>query len=183
MSVSTPIKALGLGLVLALTSTMVGGVGAASFKPRPLPEFTRSAPTDWINSAPLSVSDLRGKVVLVDIWTFECWNCYRSFPWLKALEQQLADADFQVIGIHSPEFERERDRAAVARKVREFGLAHPVMIDNDFSYWRALNNRYWPTFYLVDKQGRIRARYIGETHADTPQAEAIERQILGLLAE
>lgn len=183
MRVSTTVRSLALSLVLILVSALVGGVGAAPFEARPLPEFTQSASTDWINSEPLSVSELRGKVVLVDIWTFECWNCYRSFPWLNGLEARLADADFQVIGVHSPEFERERDRAAVARKVEEFELDHPVMIDNDFSYWRALNNRYWPTFYLVDKQGSIRARYIGETHEGSRQAKVIEQRIRELLAE
>ncbi len=170
-----------LFVVLAITLGVVGATGAVTA--RALPEFTHSDSSDWINSDPLRVADLRGKVVLVDFWTFECWNCYRSFPWLNELEARLADADFQVIGVHSPEFERERDRAQVAEKVREFGLRHPVMIDNDFSYWRALGNRYWPTFYLVDKEGRIRAHYIGETHAGSRQAKAIERRIRELLAE
>jgi thiol-disulfide isomerase/thioredoxin len=174
---------VGALLVLVLMSAPLGGADAAPPTVRPLPEFTGSAPSDWINSDPLSVSELRGKVVLVDVWTFECWNCYRSFPWLKDLEKRLGDTDFQVIGIHSPEFERERDHDAVARKMVEFGLHHPVMIDNDFAYWRALGNRYWPTFYVVDKQGRIRARYIGETHSGDRQAEAIERRIRELLVE
>jgi thiol-disulfide isomerase/thioredoxin len=151
--------------------------------PRDLPEFTQRRASDWINSPPLRVSALRGKVLLLDVWTFECWNCYRSFPWLTAMEQRLAGESFAVIGIHSPEFERERDRAAVAAKAREFGLAHPIMIDNDMRYWRALDNRYWPAYYLVDKHGRIRAVYVGETHADTPQARKIEAELRDLLAE
>ena len=149
----------------------------------PLPEFTHNAPVDWLNSEPISAESLRGKVVLVDFWTFECWNCYRSFPWLNKLEDKLLNENFTVIGVHSPEFDRERDRAAVAAKVKEFGLRHPVMIDNDFSYWKAMNNRYWPTFYLIDKQGSVRYRFVGETHSGDRQATLIERRIRELLAE
>ncbi|GAB4355950.1 MAG: hypothetical protein Kow006_22750 [Gammaproteobacteria bacterium] len=137
----------------------------------------------WINSPPLQWSSLRGKVVLIDFWTFGCWNCYRSFPWLKALEQRYPGGDFRVIGIHTPEFEHEKEFARVLAKTREFGLEHPVMLDNDYAYWNAVGNRYWPTFYLVDKKGRVRAYFIGETHEGDPQAEAIEEQLVRLLAE
>jgi thiol-disulfide isomerase/thioredoxin len=89
----------------------------------------------WVNSAPLRLRDLRGQVVLLDVWTFECWNCYRSFPWLNDLESRLRPEGLRVVGIHSPEYDRERDTAAVAAKTREFGLHHPVMIDNDLAYW------------------------------------------------
>ena len=150
---------------------------------KPLPAFTHNAPVDWLNSEPISVESLRGKVVLIDFWTFECWNCYRSFPWLKELEAKLSDEDFIVIGVHTPEFARERNRGTVAEKTREFGLRHPVMIDNDFSYWKAMNNRYWPAFYLVDKQGRIRHRFVGETHRGDRQATRIEQRIRELLGE
>ncbi len=154
-----------------------------SAAPRDLPAFTQRSAKDWINSPPLTVRDLRGKVVLVDVWTFECWNCYRSFPWLHELEDALRDEAFTVLGIHSPEFERERDRKSVQAKVQEFGLTHPVMIDNDMRYWQALRNRYWPAFYLVDKRGRIRSMYVGETHAGTAQARKIEAELRALLAE
>lgn len=150
---------------------------------RPAPEFTHDDPRDWINSEPLQLSDLRGRVLLIDIWTFDCWNCYRSFPWLKALEAQFSDESFQVIGVHSPEFEHEKVRANIETKVDEFGLEHPIMIDNDFSYWRALDNRYWPAFYLIDKQGNLRAVFVGETHAGDVQARRIEQMISTLLAE
>lgn len=149
----------------------------------PAPAFTHQSADAWINSEPLSLTDLRGKVVLVDVWTFDCWNCYRSFPWLKTLEAHLADEPFQIIGVHSPEFEHERIRRNVVAKVEEFGLDHPVMIDNDFSYWRALDNHYWPAFYLIDKQGRLRARFVGETHAGDSQARRIEQAIHKLLSE
>lgn len=147
------------------------------------PEFTGHNTVDWINSPPLKLADLHGHVVLLDVWTFECWNCYRSFPWLNDLEARLGPRGLKVIGIHSPEFERERDASAVRRKVAEFGLGHPVMLDNDFRYWRALNNQYWPAYYLIDKQGRLRARFVGETHKNTAQARRIEQAITALLAE
>ena len=151
--------------------------------PVPAPEFTHNQPDDWINSAPLSLADLRGQVVLIDIWTFMCWNCYRSFPWLNQLESRYHDQGLRVIGVHSPEFDREKVRANIVAKVEEFGLDHSVMIDNDFSYWRALNNRYWPAFYLLDKQGRIRGYFIGETHADSQQARQVAALVEKLLAE
>jgi thiol-disulfide isomerase/thioredoxin len=151
--------------------------------PYPAPEFTHAAPADWINSDPLKLADLRGKVVLLDFWTFDCWNCYRSFPWLHALEEQFAAEPFQVIGVHTPEFDHERVRDNVEEKVAGFRLSHPVMMDNDFSYWRAMKNRYWPAFYLIDKRGRVRARFVGETHAGDRNARAIEAKVSELLAE
>ncbi len=171
-------------LVFTLSAALASAALAAERLPgKPAPELTRSDPASWINSPPLQLADLRGQVVLLDIWTFECWNCYRSFPWLKDLEARLGPRGLAVIGIHSPELERERDPAAVAAKVAEFGLPHPVMIDNDFAYWKALGNRYWPAFYLIDKQGRIRHRFVGETHAGEPQALRIEAAVRELLAE
>ncbi|MGD2118237.1 MAG: redoxin domain-containing protein [Chromatiales bacterium] len=152
-------------------------------EPIPLPEFTGQAVEQWINSEPMTVNDLRGKVVLLDIWTFDCWNCYRSFPWLTDLEQRFESKGLQVIGIHSPEFEHEKKRDNVIAKMKKFGLHHPVMLDNDFRYWKALNNHYWPAFYLIDKQGRIRASFIGETHKGDANAERIEQMIGELLAE
>ncbi len=148
-----------------------------------LPEFTHTRPSEWINSAPLTRADLRGKVVLIDVWTFACWNCYRSFPWLNELEATFKDQPFTVIGVHSPEFEYEKERANIEQKVKEFKLHHPIMIDNDFSYWKALGNKYWPSFYLIDKEGKARGYWIGETHSGDKRAEAIESAIRGLLAE
>ena len=166
-------------LVLAVLSTAC----AQAFERRPLPEFTTQNPQFWLNSLPLQVEALRGQVVLVDVWTFDCWNCYRSFPWLKGVEEKFSGKAFQVVGIHSPEFEHERDPARVSAKIREFGLQHPVMMDNDFAYWRALGNRYWPAYYLVDKKGVIRHLHVGETHAGDARARRIAELIRDLLAE
>ncbi|MEM8844730.1 MAG: thioredoxin-like domain-containing protein [Pseudomonadota bacterium] len=149
----------------------------------PLPEFTENALEDWINSPPLSVSDLEGKVVMLDIWTYGCWNCYRSIPWMLTLEERFGKDRFQIIGIHTPEFDHEHERKNVIAKTREFNVTHPVMMDNDFSYWKALRNRYWPTFYIVDKQGDVRGVFIGETHENTARANQMESLIAQLLQE
>jgi thiol-disulfide isomerase/thioredoxin len=165
--------------LLALSTT----ASAEPLQNMPTPEFTQTTPDAWINGPPQRIADFRGKVILLDVWTFGCWNCYRSFPWLNDLEARLAPEGLAVIGVHSPEFDHERERAAVAAKVQEFGLEHPVMLDNDFRYWKALDNRAWPAFYLIDKQGRLRHRFYGETHAGDARARRIERAVLELLRE
>lgn len=166
----------GLVLIVCLRSQ-------AQSPPFPLPEFTYQSTEAWINSEPLTLAELQGNVTLLDIWTFACWNCYRSFPWLNEVEEKYRAKGLQVIGVHSPEFEYEKKRASIEAKMKEFKLKHPVVIDNDFSYWRALENKYWPTFYLVDKQGIVRDVFIGETHAGTSKAKHIEQAIERLLAE
>ncbi len=150
---------------------------------RPAPDFPYRDSAAWHNSPPLSMSALRGQVVLLDIWTFACWNCYRSFPWLRALEARFKDRPLRVIGVHTPEFDREKQRENVAAHIKKYQLNHPVMMDNDFSYWHALSNRYWPAYYLVDKKGIVRAVFVGETHGGSDQAVEIEQTIESLLAE
>ena len=169
--------------VLLLVQFMRPAAGGPVENPFPAPDFTHMDANDWLNSRPLSLDALHGKVVLVDFWTFDCWNCYRSFPWLKAMEARLEPQGLQIVGAHSPEFDHEKVRANVQKKIREFGLMHPVMIDNDFSYWRAMGNRFWPAFYIIDKQGRVRGIYVGETHEGDAQAVEMERFIRKLLAE
>lgn len=173
----------GVAAVVATAVLLVGGVAGIARGAEPAPEFTHAEAGDWINSPPLTLAGLAGNVVLVDFWTFECWNCYRSFPWLRQLEARFAGEDFTVVGVHAPEFSHERDRARVAEKVEEFQLDHPVMIDNDFSYWKAMNNRYWPTFYVIDRHGNLRGRFIGETHDGDGNARAIEALVKELLEE
>lgn len=171
-------------LVLLVAAGMACAVLARDKASFPvLPEFTHTSEAAWINTTPLTRADLSGKVVLIDVWTFDCWNCYRSFPWLTRLEAALDNEAFTVIGIHSPEFEHEKNRAAVVRKAAEFKLHHPIMLDNDLSYWNALGNRYWPAFYLIDKQGRARGYWVGETHSGDKRARQIESAIRKLLNE
>ena len=169
-------------LILGLAASAV--VFAAKLNPpATMPEFTQVDEIAWFNSKPLKLEDLRGKVVLIDVWTYGCWNCYNSFPWLRGVEEKFADQDFTVIGIHTPEFEREKDPEKVAERIEHFELHHPVMMDNDKAYWRALNNRYWPAYYIVDKKGNIRDAFIGETHEGDRRAKKIEKVIAKLLKE
>lgn len=150
---------------------------------QPLPEFTQTNADAWLNSEPLSVKQLRGKVVLLDVWTLACWNCYRSFPWLRSVEDKYQPHGLRVIGIHSPEFDAEHKRKNVEKAVEKYQLHHPVMMDNDFAYWQALENRYWPAYYLIDKEGNIRYRFVGETHEGDRRAKKIAQAIEELLQE
>ena len=168
--------------ILALIA-MLNFASASTIVARPAPEFTQTSPEAWLGSKPLSMADLRGKVVLVDFWTFTCWNCYRSFPWLNALEEKFVGKNFQVIGIHSPEFEKEKDKNAVEKHMKKYGLKHPTMMDNDFAFWRKMGNKYWPSFYLIDKRGFLRHVFVGETHEGDWRAEVIENTINDLLSE
>ena len=172
-----------LGMLLLVSVSNNSNAESDSPKIRLAPEFTHTEPLAWINSEPLKMADLKGKVVLIDVWTFDCWNCYRSFPWLHELEAKFKDQGLVVIGVHTPEFKHEHDRNNVIAKTKEFNITHPVVMDNDFSYWRALQNRFWPTFYLIDKQGRIRGRFVGETHSGDSNAKGIESAVRHLLEE
>ncbi|MEI9905337.1 MAG: cytochrome c biogenesis protein CcdA [Asticcacaulis sp.] len=134
--------------------------------------------TGWLNSAPLTPQSLRGKVVLVDFWTYSCINCLRSLPYVKAWDQAYRDQGLVVIGIHAPEFAFERDEANVVRAVKDLGITYPVAIDNDKALWRGFQNHYWPAHYLIDAEGRIRYVHNGEGHYDETKT-AIRR----LLAE
>ncbi len=171
-----------LALMVTAASLWLVACGAAA-QPRQAPEFPQRSAEEWINSAPLTLASLRGQVVLLDFWTFECWNCYRSFPWLNGVERQFASRGLKVIGVHTPEFEREKVVASIRAKVREFKITYPVMVDNDKGYWNAMRNRYWPAFYLIDRKGVLRELYVGETHAGDRQAKAIEAAIEALLSE
>jgi thiol-disulfide isomerase/thioredoxin len=95
-------------------------------------------------------------VVLVDFWTFGCINCQRTIPHVEALHKKYKDQGFVVIGVHAPEFARERKSENVAKKVKEYGITYPVALDNEFMTWRAYNNRYWPSQYFIDKTGKVR---------------------------
>lgn len=167
---------------LLLTASLLLTACGVNAQPTQAPEFPKRSAEQWINSAPITLASLRGKVVLIDFWTFECWNCYRSFPWLNGVEAKYRDQGLAVVGVHTPEFAREKVLASIRDKVREFKISYPVMVDNDHAYWNAMQNRYWPAFYLIDRSGRISAIYAGETHVGDPQARAIETAIEKLLA-
>ncbi|WP_081161185.1 cytochrome c biogenesis protein DipZ [Ensifer aridi] len=133
---------------------------------------------EWLNSAPLSVEQLRGKVVLVDFWTYSCINCIRTIPYVRAWAEKYRDQGLVVIGVHAPEFAFEKRIDNVKRAVQDFEIGYPVAIDNDFAIWRAFGNSYWPAHYLIDVEGRIRHHHFGEGDYETS-----ERVIQELLAE
>jgi thiol-disulfide isomerase/thioredoxin len=118
--------------------------------------------TVWLNSEPLTAEALRGRVVLVDFWTYSCVNWLRTLPYVRAWAERYADRGLVVVGVHAPEFGFEHDLENVRRAAAELGVDYPVVIDNDFAIWRAFENHYWPALYLVDRDGRIRYRHFGE---------------------
>jgi len=130
----------------------------------------------WLNSEPLSVADLRGKVVLVDFWTYSCINCIRSLPYVRAWSEKYKDQGLVVIGVHSPEFAFEKDIDNVKSAIKRFEIGFPVAIDNDFSIWRAFRNSYWPALYFIDAQGRIRHHRFGE--GDYVRSEEVIKKLL-----
>lgn len=161
------------GILMTLTvvfgPTAQGRIGILA------PEITNKT---WLNSEPKRMADLRGKVVLVEFWTFGCYNCRNVEPYVKDWHRKYADKGLVVIGVHSPEFGYERDLKNVKQHIQQNDIRYAVPIDNDFTTWDRYGNRYWPAFYLIDKQGIIRYTRFGEGgYAQT------EKQIQALLAE
>ncbi|SAK67477.1 cytochrome c biogenesis protein DipZ [Caballeronia ptereochthonis] len=132
--------------------------------------------TAWLNSAPLSADALRGKVVVVNFWTYSCINCLRTLPYLKTWAQRYGNDGLVVVGVHTPEFGFERDTGNVKRALENLTIRYPVAIDNDYGIWRAFGNQYWPAFYIVDAQGRVRYHHFGE--GGYREAEDAIRQLL-----
>ncbi|EJM71474.1 cytochrome c biogenesis protein [Pseudomonas sp. GM49] len=130
----------------------------------------------WLNSPPLDAQALKGKVVLVDFWTYSCINCLRSLPYVKAWAEKYRDQGLVVIGVHAPEFAFERDVNNVTKAMKDLGINYPVAIDNEFKIWRAFNNEYWPAHYFADAQGRIRYHHFGE--GAYAESERVIQQLL-----
>ena len=130
----------------------------------------------WINSPPLTAQQLRGKVVLIDFWTYSCINCLRTLPYLKAWNERYAKDGLVIIGVHAPEFAFERDPANVRKAVADLGIRYPVALDNRYVVWNALKNSYWPAHYFFDAQGRLRYHHHGEGEYDL--SERVIRQLL-----
>ncbi len=142
----------------------------------PAPELTNNI---WLNtSSPLRLADLRGKVVGLEMWTFDCINCQHVMPWLKVWYDKYKDQGFVIIGNHFPEFSYEADLSNLKEAVANDGIEYPVAQDNDGATWYAYHNQYWPTLYLIDKRGEIRYVQIGEGNYDETEAN-----IRTLLAE
>jgi thiol-disulfide isomerase/thioredoxin len=139
-----------------------------------LPSF--GGATAWLNSPPLTPADLRGKVVLIDVWTYTCINWLRTLPYVRAWAEKYRDEGLVVIGVHSPEFAFEKNVDNVRRAAKDMRVDYPIAIDSDFAIWRALKNEYWPALYIVDAQGRIRHHQFGERGYE--QSERIMQQLL-----
>lgn len=131
----------------------------------------------WINSEPLTLEELRGKVVLVDFWTYTCINCIRTFPHITAWYEKYKDNGFVLLGIHSPEFRFEKEKENVEREARKNNLTYPIALDNDMKTWNAFANRYWPAKYLLDVEGNIRYIHFGEGRYEETE-KAIQQLLL-----
>jgi thiol-disulfide isomerase/thioredoxin len=132
--------------------------------------------TLWLNSPPLTPDDLRGKVVVVDFWTYSCINCLRALPYVKSWYEKYKDHGLVVVGVHAPEFAFEKDPNNVRRAIADLKVTYPVALDNDYAIWQAFNNQYWPAHYFIDASGRIRAHHFGEGNYD--ESEEIIRKLL-----
>lgn len=130
----------------------------------------------WFNSDPLTLADLKGKVVLIDFWTYSCINCQRTFPYLRTWWEKYEDDGLVIIGVHSPEFEFEKNPDNVQQAIEDFDLRYPIVQDNEFATWRAYNNRFWPAKYIIDKNGNIRYTHFGEGAYN--ETEEVIRQLL-----
>ncbi len=130
----------------------------------------------WLNSPPLTAESLRGKVVLVDFWTYSCINCLRALPYVKAWADKYRSQGLVVIGVHAPEFAFERNINNVINESKKLGVDYPVAIDNNYSIWRAFNNQYWPAHYFIDAKGEIRYEHFGE--GEYPQSERVIQELL-----
>jgi thiol-disulfide isomerase/thioredoxin len=176
---TSQLKTFALSSVLAACAVLATNTAAlaAPQKSGPTaPEFTGIS--QWLNSEPLKLQQLRGKVVLVDFWTYSCINCANTLPYVKSWNQKYKDQGLTVIGVHTPEYPFERDTGNVKTALKRLGISYPVAQDNRFATWNAYNNQYWPAFYLIDKQGQIVYTHFGE--GDYAQTEA---EIQALLAQ
>ena len=181
---------------LLLAALLAGAIGApidTSAEDKGMVEHTTSAAarlpiegevpslggaTEWLNSAPLTAAGLRGKVVLIDVWTYTCINWLRTLPYVRAWSEKYKDQGLVVIGVHAPEFAFERHIDNVRRAAKDLRVEYPIAIDNDSATWTRYGNHAWPAWYLIDKHGVIRHIHIGEgEYAET------EREIETLLAE
>jgi len=169
-----PTLYLVLALVLAISALWLSQSQGYTTG-QPAPEFTNDT---WVNSEPLRLTELKGKVLLVEFWTFGCYNCQNVEPYVKRWHDKFKDRGLVVIGVHSPEFGHERVLKNVRNYVREHSIQYAVAIDNDYTTWNSYRNHYWPAIYLIDKKGVIRYMRIGEGDYDQT-----EKQIRDLLAE
>ena len=180
------------GAMMSTTNAMMmsakpdaaGGSMAMAMTAKPATEqlpVERPAPSldgavQWLNSEPLTAAGLKGKVVLVDFWTYSCINCLRAIPYVEAWAQKYKDQGLVVIGVHAPEFAFEKNVDNVKKAIADLGITYPVAIDNNYAIWRAFDNEYWPAHYFIDAKGQVRHHHFGE--GDYDQSERVIQQLL-----
>lgn len=163
--------------LLAVALVMAGpSCVNADAPPKHAPEFTGIK--QWINSPPLTMAGLRGKVVLIDFWAYSCINCLREIPHVEHLYQTYGNKGLVVVGVHTPEFEVERNPANVKAAVRRIGISYPVALDNRNSTWKAWHNEYWPAEYVIDQTGKLVVFHYGEGQYE--KIENVVRLLLGM---
>ena len=146
---------------------------AAEAKAPTAPEISNGV---WINSDPLTLKSLQGRVVLIEFWTFACYNCRNTLPALKKWDAQYRDKGLTIVGVHTPELDFERDIDQLRSEVAELGISYPVVTDQDYSTWKAYRVEAWPTLFLLDKQGRVRWTHVGEGYYD--ETEEVIKKLL-----
>jgi thiol-disulfide isomerase/thioredoxin len=159
-----------------LLAAAILATGAEAVAQQSLPDL--SGATSWLNSPPLNRDQLKGKVVLIDFWTYSCINCLRSLPYLRAWDARYKASGLVIIGVHTPEFDFEKNPANIQKALRKFGITYPVAVDSDHRIWNAFHNQYWPAHYFIDATGKVRYHHFGEGNY-----EESERWIQQLLKE
>jgi thiol-disulfide isomerase/thioredoxin len=158
----------GISLALALFASL-GAASVSSTGQGAMPSLAGAV--EWLNSPELSTESLRGKVVLVDFWTYDCGNCRRALPYVNAWAKKYAADGLVVIGVHTPEYAHEKISANVRQQVRQLGIEYPVAIDSQNRIWNAFHNQFWPAHYLIDARGQVRYSHFGEgSYAEQEQA-------------
>ena len=157
------------------SSQLVSSDDLSESKSPVAPEFAAGT---WINSEPMTLKSMRGRVVLVEFWTFGCYNCRNTLPSVKEWDARYREKGLTIVGIHSPEFDDEKKLENLRREVASLGIHYPVVTDNDYATWRAYGVEAWPTIFVLDKSGRIRWTHVGEGAYDQTE-QAIQK----LLAE
>ncbi|PMS17017.1 thioredoxin [Trinickia dabaoshanensis] len=177
IKIATVFASVAAAALVAYASAGMSSPGAAAIATgAPAPEF--AGIERWLNGPPTSLRQLRGKVVLVDFWTFDCINCVHTLPHVESLYEKYRDKGLVVIGVHTPEYAFERDTKNLTDAIKRYGITYPVAQDNQYATWNAYGNQYWPAVYLLDKKGNLVYSHFGEgSYAET---EAQVRTLLGL---
>jgi thiol-disulfide isomerase/thioredoxin len=165
-------------LIFAAAGIALSAAASAATLSRPIPAPEFAGIDKWLNSDPLTIQQLRGKVVLVDFWTYTCINCINTLPYVKSWHAKYKDQGLVVVGVHTPEYPFERNTDNVRTAIKRFDIKYPVAQDNRYTTWSAYNNQFWPAVYLIDKKGQVVYTHFGEG-----QYAQTEAAIQALLAQ